>query len=67
MREIPFIATPTMAKLIKSRLGKPGSVIEMKYDNRFKDGNFKIVKGVVRGNKNTLELKRFTSGGYNGL
>lgn len=48
-----------LTKLIQVKLGKSGAVLEMKYDNRYKDGNFRIVNGVVRGNKNTLELKPF--------
>lgn len=52
----PLVATPEMAKVISVRLGKPGQVLEMKTDNRYKDGNIKIVQGVVRGNKNTISL-----------
>jgi hypothetical protein len=55
----PFIATPEMAKVIKVQIGKPGAVMEMKKDNRYKDGNIKLVKGVVRGNENTISLKRY--------
>lgn len=57
---LPYVATPQMAKLLKVKLGTPGAVLEMKYDNRYKDGNFRIVKGIVRGNKNTLELRRYS-------
>ncbi len=56
----PLICTPEMGKVIKARLGKPGAVMEMKIDNRYKDGNIKIVKGVVRGNKYTIMLTYYT-------
>jgi hypothetical protein len=54
----PLVATPEMAKVISVQLNKPGQYLEMKADNRYKDGNIRIVKGVVRGNKNTISLNR---------
>ena len=51
----PLLATPAMGKIIQARFN-PGSVLEMKVDNRYKDGNIKLVKGVVRGNSNTISL-----------
>lgn len=56
----PLVATPQMAKVISAQLGKPGAVMEMKVDNRYRNGNIKIVKGVVRGNKDTISLKPVT-------
>lgn len=53
----PLVATPEMAKVISVKLGKPGEYLEMKVDNRYRDGNIRIVKGVVRGNKDTISLK----------
>lgn len=52
----PLVATPEMAKVIKVQLGNPGQILEMKVDNRYKKGNIQIVKGVVRGHKDTISL-----------
>lgn len=52
----PLVASREMAKVIQVKLTKPGQVLEMKVDNRYKDGNVQIVKGIVRGNKNTIAL-----------
>ena len=53
----PLLVGEEFAKVISVRLNKPGQVLEYKIDNRYKKGNIKIVKGVVRGNKETLSLK----------
>jgi len=37
---------------------KPGTVIELKSDRRYKIGNVKKVKGVWRGHPETMELKQ---------
>jgi len=36
---------------------QPGSYISLKTDNRYKDGNVKLVKGKLRGNKRTMALE----------
>ena len=58
----PMVSTPEMAKVISVQLNKPGQVLEMKPDNRYKDGNIQMVKGVVRGNKKTISLDTLKKG-----
>lgn len=50
----PLVASPELAKVVKVQLGKPGNLLEIKTDNRYKDGNIRIVDGVVRGNAKTV-------------
>jgi len=38
-------------------LDKPSKVLELKIDNRYKDGKMEIVNGVLKGNKNTIAAK----------
>ncbi len=36
----------------------PGQIIIIKKDNRYKDGNVKLVNGKLRGNKKTMAVER---------
>jgi len=56
----PLVVGHDLGKMIKARLGTPGSVLVMRVDNRYKDGNIKTVKGVLRGNKDTMSIERIT-------
>lgn len=53
----PMVVGRSFAKVIQAKLTNPEQVLEMKVDNRYKDGNIKIVKSVVRGNKNTISIE----------
>ncbi len=49
----PIVVGRELAKVITgAQIG--GKPIEIKADNRYKDGNIRIVDGVVRGNKRTV-------------
>lgn len=39
---------------------KPGQVIVIRKDNRYKDGNIKKVNGVLRGNSKTVSMERMS-------
>ena len=51
----PLLVTPELGKVIKA-MRVPGAVIDIKHDNRYKDGNVKPVNGVIRGNSNTVTI-----------
>ncbi len=51
----PVLVSPEFGKVIKATR-VPGSVIEIKPDNRYKDGNLKIVGNTIRGNSRTVAV-----------
>lgn len=55
----PLIVGAELGKVITGAKFQ-GSTIEIRKDNRYKDGNIKIVKGVVRGNSKTVKITRAT-------
>lgn len=53
----PLVVGEELAKVIKANYGA-GSVIKIKPDNRYKDGNIKKVKGTFRGNSKTVAITK---------
>ena len=48
----PLKISPALSKVIKVTV--VGSPLVMRKDNRYKDGNIRIIKGIVRGNEKTV-------------
>lgn len=53
----PFVVGEALGKVIVE--GKvQGNVMEIRPDNRYKDGNIQIVDGKIRGNSRTVKVVR---------
>lgn len=55
----PLIVGEAMGKIITGGTAM-GKVLEIRPDNRYKDGNIKIVDGKIRGNSRTVKVVRAT-------
>lgn len=53
----PIIIGEELAKVVTG-ISFNGTALPIKTDNRYKDGNVRIVKGVVRGNSKTVRISR---------
>lgn len=53
----PLAVGDDMAKFVTGIKYK-GTPLEIRADNRYKDGNIRIVRGVLRGNKRTVKVER---------